>query len=189
GMSGECAAPSYPNHSSDLLRAHVFAADTGHHRRLLHRVAAERLAELLIENHLDEGRHALLLSLAGRAQRLGQLGLRLYCHAFQSATFRDLCIAEMRIELGSDEIIVEPENRIALFRAPLIVAEDHHRDAGIFLAPDRAHLAHRDPKGAVAGKAYAGNVGIADLGADDRGKAVAAWAEQPGRQIFPSLVE
>src|SRR6185369_14991523 len=101
GMSGECAAPSYPNHSSDLLRAHVFAADTGHHRRLLHRVAAERLAELLIENHLDEGRHALLLSLAGRAQRLGQLGLRLYCHAFQSATFRDLCIAEMRIELVS----------------------------------------------------------------------------------------
>src|SRR5262245_39716608 len=122
--------------SGDLLRAHVLAADAGHHRRLLHRVAAERFTELLIEDHLDEGRHALLLRLAGGAQGLRQLGLRLYCHAFQAATFRDLCIAEMRIELGSDEIVVEPEDRIAFFRAPLIVAEDHHRDAGIFLTPD-----------------------------------------------------
>src|SRR4029079_12637565 len=175
--------------SGDLLRAHVLAADAGHPCRLLHRVAAERLTELLIEDHLDEGRHAFLLRFAGRTQRFRQLGLRLYCHAFQAATFRDLCIAEMRIELGSDEIVVEPEDRIALFRTPLIVAENYHRDAGILLAPDRAHLAHRDSEGAIAGKADHGNIRISDLGADDRGEAVAARPNTYGRKILPPLVE
>src|SRR4029078_4289831 len=85
-------------------------------------------------------------------------------------------------------IVVEPEDRIALFRAPLVVAEDHHRDAGIFLAPDRAHLAHGDSEGAVADKADAGNVRVADLGTDDHREAVAARPEQSGREIFPSLI-
>ena len=34
---------------------------TPHHLRLLHRVAAERLAELLVEDHFDERRHPALL--------------------------------------------------------------------------------------------------------------------------------
>src|SRR4029078_3978185 len=97
--------------------------NTGSQCRLLHRVAAERLTEFLVEDYFDEGRHALLLSFAGCAQRLRQFGLRLFCSTFPSATFPDPCIAEMRIELGSDEIVVEPEDRIALFRAPLVVAE------------------------------------------------------------------
>src|SRR5581483_5194381 len=82
-----------------------------------------------------------------------------------------------------------PEDRVALLSAPLIVAEQNHGDAWIFLAADRAHLAHGDAEGAVAGETDAGRVRVADLGTDDRREAVAARAEQAGGEIFPSLLE
>src|SRR5690349_4353546 len=47
--------------SDRLLRPHVLAVDPGDGDRLLHRVAAEGLAELLVEDDLDEGRLAILL--------------------------------------------------------------------------------------------------------------------------------
>ena len=50
--------------SNALLRAHVLAPNARHDSRRLHGIPAERLAELLIQNDLDEGRHALLLCFA-----------------------------------------------------------------------------------------------------------------------------
>jgi hypothetical protein len=47
------------------LRTHVVTADAGHHHRLLHRVASERLAQFLIENDFDECGDATGLCLAG----------------------------------------------------------------------------------------------------------------------------
>src|SRR6516164_8580583 len=95
----------------------------------------------------------------------------------------------MRVELGSHEIVVEPENGIALFGTPLVVAEYDHGDAGPPLAPDRAHLAHGNSESSVAGKADARRARIADLGADDRREAIAARTEQAGGQIFTWLIE
>src|SRR6478735_2144037 len=171
------------------LRTHVLALDAGHHHGLLHGVAAERLAQLLIENDLDEGRDALLLIFARLAQGLGQFGLRFHYDTLEPAGFSHFCIAQMRIELGADEVVVIPEDGVALFSAPLVVAENHHRDARPFLAADRAHLVHGNPERAVAGKTYARRIGVADLGADDRGKAVAARPKQAGGQIFPAFIE
>src|ERR1700728_5027072 len=95
----------------------------------------------------------------------------------------------MRIEFGADEVVVEPEDRIALLGAPLIIAEHDHGDAGPLFAADRAHLVHGNAEGAVAGKADARRIRIADLGADDRREAVAAGPEQTRRQIFAALLE
>jgi hypothetical protein len=56
-----------------LLRAHVVAVDAGDNDRLLHGVAAERLAQFLIEQHLDEGGFAILhLPFDRLGQFLGQ---------------------------------------------------------------------------------------------------------------------
>src|SRR5581483_2408965 len=172
-----------------LLRAHVLALDAGDGHRFLHGVAAERLAQLLVENHLDESGDAFFLRLARLTQRVGELLLRACDDALEAAAFRHLGVGEMRIELGADEVVVVPEDRVALLRAPLIVAEHHHGDAGIFLAADRAHLAHGDADGAVAGKPDDRRVRIADLGADDRREAGAGRTEQAGRQIFAGLLE
>src|SRR5581483_2142778 len=120
------------------------------------RIATERLAELLVEDHLDEGGDALLLRLAGFAQRFRQLALRLHRHALEAAAFGDPGVAQIRIELGADEIVGIPEDRVALLRTPLIVAEDHHGDPRPLLAADRAHLAHGNTERAIAGEADAG---------------------------------
>src|SRR5579885_320947 len=182
-----------PLHSSffsgDLLRPHVLTFDPGDDNGLLHRVAAERLAELLIEQDFDEGGLALLLRFASILQRLRQLLRRLHGDALQAAALRDFCVAQMRIELGADKIVVVPENRMPLFRAPLIVAEDDHRNARPLLAADRAHFVHGDAEGTVAREADARHVGVADLRANDRWKAVTAWAEQAGSEIFPAFLE
>ncbi len=45
--------------SDVLLRPHVRALDASHLHRLLHRVAAEGLTQLLVEDDFDEGGHAL----------------------------------------------------------------------------------------------------------------------------------
>src|SRR3546814_14887879 len=48
---------------------------------------------------------------------------------------------------------------------------------------------HRDAEGAVAGEAHHRQVGAADLGADDRGKAVAAGPEKARRQVLAAFLE
>src|SRR6185295_14254682 len=121
-----------------------------------------------------EGGGALLLRLARFLQCRGEFRLRARDYTLEPARVGYLGVAQVRIELGADEVVVVPQDRIALFRAPLVVAEDDHGDARPFLAADRTHLAHRDAEGAVARKSYAGCVGVADLGADDRREAIAA---------------
>ena len=170
-----------------MLWTHVFTFDARDHHRLFHGVAAERLAKFLIEDDLDEGRDALFLRFARLPKRLGQFGLGFHHDALETASFGDLCIAEMRIEFGADEIVVEPEDRVAFFGAPLIIAEHNHGDARPFLAADRAHLVHGNSERAVAGKADTGRIRVADLGADDGRKTVAARPEKAGRQVFPAL--
>src|SRR5262249_15636393 len=163
GLHGYCHFFSPARPSGHLLRLHVLTPDPRHDHRLLHGVAAERLAQLLIEDHLDEGGDAFLLSFTGRAKRLRQLRLCFHYYALEAAGFGHLCIAEMRIELGADEIVVVPEDRIAFFRAPLVIAEHDHGDARPFPAANRAHLVHRNAERAVTGKADTGRVRIADL--------------------------
>src|ERR1700722_184493 len=173
--------------SGDLLRPHVFPLDAGDDDRLLHGVAAERFAEFLVEHDLDEGGDALFLILAGLPQRIGQFSLGPHGDALEAAAFGDLGVAQVGIEFGADEVVGVPEDRIALLGAPLVIAEHNHGDSRPVIAADRAHFAHRDSERAVAGEAYAWGVGVADLGADDRGKSVAAWSEQSGRKIFAAL--
>ena len=95
----------------------------------------------------------------------------------------------MRVKFGANEIIIVPERRIALFRAPLVIAENHHRDRWPFLAADRAHLRHRDAERTITGKAYDRNIRIADFRADNRREPVTARPEQARCQIFPAFLE
>src|SRR4029077_8086876 len=118
-----------------------------------------------------------------------QFGLSFNDDAFKAAAFSHLCVTEMRIEFGADEIVVVPEDRIALLGAPLVVAENDHRDAWPLFAADRAHLAHGNSECAIARKADTRRIRIANFGTDDRRKTVTAWPEQAGRQVFPGLVE
>ena len=50
-----------PRPACALLLTHVLAVDAGDLDRLLHGITAERLAELLVEDDLEERRDALLL--------------------------------------------------------------------------------------------------------------------------------
>ena len=120
-----------------------------------------------------------------------QLGLRLHLsRPCRPQAFGDLGIAEMRIELGADEIVVVPEGRIALFRAPLVVAEDHHGDAPAIPCGRSSVISLIEmPKAPSPAKPTHGRIRAADLGADDRREAVAAGPEQSGRQILPALLE
>src|SRR5262249_19582123 len=95
----------------------------------------------------------------------------------------------MRVELGPDEVVVEPQDRIALLGAPLVVAEYHHRDAGPLPASDGAHLAHGNSECAVASEADTGRIRIADLGADNGGEAIPTRPEQSRGQILPPRFE
>src|SRR5204862_5389980 len=125
----------------------------------------------------DEGRDALLLRLAGGAKCLRQFRRRVDYYALEPAGFGHFCIAELRIKFGTDKIVVEPKNRIAFFGTPLVVAEDDHGNARPLLAADRTHLVHGNSESAVAGKTDARRIPIADLGADDRRKAITARPE------------
>src|SRR5690606_33157642 len=120
--------------SIHLLRAHVLTIDAGNDRRLLHGIATEGLAELLVEDDFDESRDALLLRLARFRDRRLELVLGARDDTLEPAAFRDLSVAQFGMQLGADEVVVVPERRVALLRAPLIVAEDDHRDARPFLA-------------------------------------------------------
>src|SRR5262249_20226346 len=172
-----------------LLGAHILTLDAGHNYGLFHGIAAERLAKLLIEDYLDESRDTLLLRFAGLAKRLRQFGLCFHYNAFEAAGLGHLRVAEMWVELSANEIIVEPKDRIAFFRAPLIVAEYDHGYARLIFAANRAHLVHGNPERAIAGKADAGRIRVADLCTDDRREAIAAGAKQPRRQVFPASIE
>src|SRR5260221_6081874 len=142
-----------------------------------------------MEDDLDKRRHALLLRLASLPQRFRQIRLGFNDDAFETADFGHLCVAEMWVEFGADEIVVVPKDRISLLRAPLIVAEGHHRDSRPLFATDRAHLAHGNSEGAVAGEADASDIRIAEFGAYDRGEPITARPEQARRQGFPALIE
>src|SRR6476646_5239791 len=68
------------------LRPHILALDARHHDRLLHRIAPEGLAQLLIEDHLDECGDTFVLRLARLLQRRGQCSLSLDRYALQPAS-------------------------------------------------------------------------------------------------------
>src|SRR5487761_1108869 len=80
----------------NVLGAHVLAPNAGYPDGLLHGVAAERFAKLLVEQHFNERGDAVLLLSAGLAQRLGQFRLGAHRHAFQSAAFGHFGEAELR---------------------------------------------------------------------------------------------
>src|SRR6476661_10908242 len=84
--------------SHHALRPHVLALDPGDNHRLLHRVAAERLAELLVEDHLDKGCDLALLRRARLFQCRRQFVLRFDRHALETATLRNLGVAQIWVE-------------------------------------------------------------------------------------------
>ena len=169
------------------LWAEVGTADARNFHRLLHRITAERLAKLLIKHDFDKGRNTLLLCVAGFLKRCGDLGLCVDGNAFKATALGNAGIREMRIKLGAHEIVIIPECRIALFCAPLVIAENNHRYGGPFFAANRAHFRHRDAEGTITRKANDRNIGIADFRADDGGEALTAWPKQAGSEIFATL--
>ena len=92
------------------LLAHVLRVDACHHDRLLHRVAAEGLAQFLVENDLDEGGLPLLLRFAALLQRSRQLRLRADDDALEAAGFsaefgQVTMKAENETELTGDDAV------------------------------------------------------------------------------------
>lgn len=123
------------------MRTHSGGINTCYDHRLLHLVATERFADLLIDDSFDEGGNTVVLSCAGGNDRGNQLRWRSRDHACETARLRHASVAEIGVEFGADEIIVAPQRRAVLLGTPLIVAEDHHSDRGPRLASDRSHLA------------------------------------------------
>src|SRR6266436_9579407 len=123
------------------------------------------------------------------AQGFGQSGLGLHHDTLPAAAFGNLCVAQIHVEFRADEVVVVPGDRIALFRSPLIVAENDHRNSRPFLTADRTHLVHRNAECTIAGKTDAGRVRIADLRANDGWKAVTARAKQSRRQVLSSFLD
>src|SRR6056297_1000745 len=174
----------------DLLGTHIVRADTCDGDGFFHGVAAEGFAEFLVDHGLDEGCGAVLhLVLDRLVQRVGELVHGARDDALEATGLGDAGVAHVVVKLGAHEIVVEPQGRVALFRAPLVVAEHDLGDAGPFAAPDRRQFVDRDAEGAVAGKAHHRHVGAADLGADDRRKAIAAGAKEARSEVFAALLE
>ena len=67
-------------------------------------------------------------------------------------------MAVQRHNIGADEIIVVPEDRVALLRAPLEVSENDHCDGRPVLAAHRRHFVHGNAKCAVAREADDGHI-------------------------------
>ena len=191
GMAGALSFICQPGClGSHLLGPHVVAVDASHRNRLLHRVAAEGLAKLLVQHHLDEGGLAVLhLCVDGGVQRVCQLVHAEDGNALEAAGLGDAGIGDVVVELGADEIVIEPQGGVALLGAPLIVAEDDHGDRRPLVAADSRHFVHRDAEGAITGETDNRQVRTADLCTHDRRQAVAARAEQAGGQIFAAFLE
>ena len=110
----------------ELLRPHVRLADARNRDRFLHRVAAERLAEFLVENAFDEGRLVVFhLTFDSGSERIGKLFGAANLNAFEATTFGDLRVFNAEVQFGADEVVVEPKGRIALFRTPLVLSLIH----------------------------------------------------------------
>ncbi len=184
------APPPGRRDGGPVSAAHVGGIDAGDLDGLLHGIAAEGLTQFLVDHCLDQrGLAVLHLVLDRLVQRrrqcIGGEGL----DALKSASLGDAGIGDLLVEFGADEVVVVPERRIALFRAPLVVPEDDHGDRRPFGPPDRGQFRAGDAEGAVAGKAHDRHVGAGDLGADDCRQPVAARPEKSRRQVFAPCLE
>ena len=63
------------------------------------------------------------------------------CTPFRPA-FCDPGVFHPEVEFGADEVVVVPQRRVALLRAPLVVAEDDHGDGRPFVSTAGCHLVH-----------------------------------------------
>src|SRR3546814_13762481 len=99
-----------------------------------------------------------------------------------------LRIAQVRVELGADEVVVVPQRGLALLGAPLVVAEDHHGDRRPLLAADRAPPVHRAPVGPLPGEPHPRPPAPAALGADHRGKTVYQQASHARSTALTALL-
>src|SRR5215472_15181669 len=147
---------------------------------LRERVAAERVAELLGDHHLEHGGAALGLGRRGGAQRrldvaepldrdaLAAEGLR---HFRPARILQVHALVAARIEIDV----------ILLLGAPLAVVENDRRHAEL-LARAGEELVEADAPGAVADVGESRALGGRDLGAADDRKGVAAVAEAHRRE-------
>ena len=152
----------------DGLHPHIVCADACHCDRVLHCVAAERLAQFLVDHCFDQrGLAVFHLVFNSRMQRRCQFVHRAGLHTLQAAGLRDTSIGDFVIQLGADEVILVPKGGITLFGAPLIIAEDDHRNSGPFFAADCGQLCHGDAERAVACKTDNRNIRTTNFCADN----------------------
>mmetsp|Transcript_89555 Transcript_89555/g.274200 ORF Transcript_89555/g.274200 Transcript_89555/m.274200 type:complete len:667 (+) Transcript_89555:426-2426(+) len=187
----ERPAPRHAKRSrAGSLPLHVSGAHPDDELRGGHRVPPEGLAQLLVEHDLDQrGLVPLHLPLNGALQRLLELLLRGRLHALEAARLRDLRVLHAVVELRADEVVLVPQRGVPLLGAPLVVPEDNHGDSGPVTAAASRQLVHGNAESAVSGEAHDGRARRADLGAEDRGEAVAARTEEAGGEVLPPGLE
>mmetsp|Transcript_18601 Transcript_18601/g.47805 ORF Transcript_18601/g.47805 Transcript_18601/m.47805 type:complete len:442 (+) Transcript_18601:330-1655(+) len=185
----------YKHHAGEgltqlLLLVHVRSVDARHAHRLRHGVTAEGLSQLLVQHNLDQSRLIPLhLSLDGTLERLLESRPRGDLDTLQAARLGHLGVLNTHVELRAHEVVRVPERRVALLGSPLVVAEHHHGDCGPLAAAARRQLVHGDAEGTITGEANHRHVRLANLGTQDRREAVAAWAEEPRREVLAALGE
>mmetsp|Transcript_105535 Transcript_105535/g.251454 ORF Transcript_105535/g.251454 Transcript_105535/m.251454 type:complete len:252 (+) Transcript_105535:147-902(+) len=159
--------------------------DLGNLHGRLHGVPAERLPELLVQNHLNQGRLvALHLTLDGRGHGLLKLFDALGFDALQAAGSRHLGILDTYVEFGSDEVVLIPQCRISLFGAPLVIPEDHHGHTWPITSSARSQLVDRDAESSIARKANHRDSRVSDLSSQDGREAISARTEEARRQVL-----
>mmetsp|Transcript_67136 Transcript_67136/g.139285 ORF Transcript_67136/g.139285 Transcript_67136/m.139285 type:complete len:286 (-) Transcript_67136:1184-2041(-) len=164
---------------------HVAGMDLCNLHGRFHRIPAERLPELLVQNHLNQGRLvALHLTLDGGGQGLLELLHTLGFDALQAAGSRHLGILHTYVEFGSDEVVFIPQGRVSLLGAPLVIPEDHHGHTRPITSSARSQLVDGDAESTIARKANHRDSGVSDLRSKDGREAISARTEEPRRQVL-----
>src|SRR5216110_919873 len=145
------------------------------------RVAAERVAKLARDHHLQHRGPALALCLGRGAQRRPDVRQRVDALTVCPHRLRHGSPGWLLVEIHSDEPVGIEIDVVLLFRAPLAVVEDDRGDRNSF-ADAGLQLTEAHAPGPIADVGDRRSLGRGHLGTDDGGKRIATVAEAHRRE-------
>merc|ERR1719220_1327477 len=181
---------SAPQAKNRLSHSHVLRLDSCNTIGGSHGVPAEGLAQLLVEDYLNECRFVPLhLSLNGTREGSLELCWRRHLDAHQATSASNFSVLDAKVQLCANEIVVVPQRGVSLLCAPLEVPKYHHRDGRPITAAACSKLVHGDAKSSIPSETDNRNFGLSNLGAKNGWKPIATRSKEARGEILPARRE